>query len=209
MKTAADIIGSLALWPKTADLPLDLKGLRYLLTHEIDTFLGTPTTAPLTGMDYIYNQIREMIIMAACGACLAFLYEIYDVGIKKIIRRGRSALQNRSDTRLGAIKFDDDDDEESIRELSVPRTEQIFDRLINTSALIRITDIIFCIIAGFMILQFWYSSSYCSASLHEGAALLAGAVTGRKVFQFRKSKHLHTIALVYVIMLLMAYIIIA
>ena len=159
MKTAADIIGNLALWPKTSDLPLDLKGLRYLLTHEIDTFLGTPTTAPLTGMDYIYNQIREMIIMAACGACLAFLYEIYDVGMGKVLRRAKVHLRPPG--------YEPDEQQE----------KSLIYKIINSSGLIRITDIIFCIIAGFMILQFWYSSSYCSASLHEGAALIAGAVT--------------------------------
>lgn len=193
----------------SGNLPLDLKGLRYLLTHEIDTFLGTPTTAPLTGLDYIYNQLREILIMAACGACLAFLYEIYDVGMVKVLRRGRSILQSRSDRRLRFIGNDDENYDELIRELSVPRAERIIGRLINTSALIRITDIIFCLVAGFIILQFWYGSSFCSASVHEGLALIAGTVLGRKVFNLRNSKHLHTIALVYVIMLLIAYIIIA
>ena len=171
-------------------LPDHAKSLRRMLTYDLDSVLGTPTTAPLTGMDYIYNQLREILIMAACGACIAFLYEIYDIGLRKLIPK----LQSRK------TKADSENPD--------TQNHRINKILLANSLIIRLADILFCILAGFLILQFWYGSSYCSASVHEGLALIAGVLLGRRVFNFRNSKHMHTIALVYVIMLITAYIII-
>lgn len=36
------------------------------------------TTDPVTGNEYIFSQIREILIMAVCGACIAFLFEVYE-----------------------------------------------------------------------------------------------------------------------------------
>ena len=163
--------------PRTIkDMGSAIKQLRYLLTHGVDSILGGPTTDPLTGLDYIYNQLREILVMAACGACIAFLYEIYDMSLQKLMPAIRPKLPAR---------------------------------LANNTVVVRTADILFCLVAGFIVLQFWYGSSYCTVSLHEGLALMAGIISGRRVFRFRNSKHMHTIALVYVIMLVTAYIIIA
>ncbi len=166
------------------------KSLRRMLTYDLDSVLGTPTTAPLTGMDYIYNQLREILIMAACGACIAFLFEIYDIGLRKLIPKLRSR------------KLKEDPENPDTQRHGTNKT-----RLAN-SYIIRLSDVIFCILAGFLILQFWYGSSYCSTSVHEGLALIAGVLAGRRVFNFRNSKQMHTIALVYVIILITAYIMI-
>ena len=46
------------------------------------------TTDPVTGYEYIFSQIREIFIMAVCGACIAFLFEVYE-GIYAMGRAGR------------------------------------------------------------------------------------------------------------------------
>lgn len=149
-----------------------LKDLRYMLTHDMNEILGSPTTAPLTGLTYIGAQLREILIMFSCGACIAFLFQIYDVALHKL-------------------------------KPSLP------DRLAASTLTVRIADIFFCICAGFIMMQFWYGSSYCNPSVHESLSLVGGILLGRKVFNLRKSKHMHTIASIYVILLVIAYIIIA
>ena len=172
--TLSDLLERL---PRTrSDISAALKHLRYMLTHGVDSVLGGPTVEPLTGLDYIYTQLREILVMAACGACIAFLYEIYDAGLQKLMPALRPKLPGK---------------------------------LATNTVVVRTADIIFCLFAGFLVLQFWYGSSYCTVSLHEGLGLMSGIIAGRRVFRFRNSKHMHTIALVYVIMLVTAYIIIA
>ncbi len=143
---------------------IDIWQIRRALIHGINEVLGTPGTEPVTGLGYIAVQVREVFMMFACGACVAFLYRVYDGVLKRSNERGR---------------------------------------------IIILTDILFCLAAGVLILQFWYGSSYGRLSVHEGAGLAAGIWLGAKAFRFGKSKRVHTIAFVYVIMLVTAYILIS
>ncbi len=149
-----------------------IKSLRYMLTHDMNEILGSPTTEPLTGLAYIGAQLREILIMFSCGACIAFLFQIYDVAFHRL----KPILPGK---------------------------------LAQSTIIVRLADVLFCIGAGFIMMQFWYGSSYCNPSVHEGLSLVGGILLGRKVFGLRKSKHMHTIASIYVILLVIAYIIIS
>ena len=46
------------------------------------------TTDPVTGNEYIFSQIEEILIMAVCGACIAFLFEVYE-GIYAMAMAGK------------------------------------------------------------------------------------------------------------------------
>ena len=135
--------------------------LHDFLDSGIRNILGETSVDPVTGYDYIVSQLREMFIMAVCGACIAFLFEVYE-----------GVLLN-SDRR---------------------------------SIIRDILDLLFCVMAALIAARFWYVSSCGRISFHEAAALLAGILLGRLVFVFKNSKPVRTLAAVYVIMLITAYI---
>ena len=114
--------------------------IRDFLDSGIRRILGGVTVDPITGYEYIFSQIREIFIMAVCGACMDFL---------------------------------------------------------------------FCVAAALIAARFWYISSCGRISFHEAAALIAGLLIGRSVFLFKNSKPVRALAVVYVIMLIIAYIVIS
>lgn len=52
--------------------------IRDFLDSGIRRILGGVTVDPITGYEYIFSQIREIFIMAVCGACIAFFFEVYE-----------------------------------------------------------------------------------------------------------------------------------
>ena len=52
--------------------------VRDFLDSGIRRILGGVTVDPITGYEYIFSQIREIFIMAVCGACIAFFFEVYE-----------------------------------------------------------------------------------------------------------------------------------
>ena len=190
---------------------IDIWRIRRTLIHGINEVIGVPTTDPLTGLDYIYNQMREIFIMFACGACVAFLYSVYDgcVNRTKESRRLRAQIKAEALVEAGENEwledeFSDEDDEESKpKKFFKPHIPKGF-----FSAAYILADILFCLAAGVLILQFWYGSSYGRLSFHEFGGLFVGIWLGLKVFGFRKSKRIHTLAFVYVIILVISYILI-
>lgn len=140
-----------------------LETLHDFLDSGIRNLLGETSVDPVTGYAYIISQMREMFIMAVCGACIAFLFEVYEGVLSGAERRG------------------------IMRE---------------------ILDLLFCIMAALIAARFWYISSCGRISFHEAAAMLLGILLGRLVFVFKNSKSVRTLAAVYVIMLITAYIVI-
>ena len=140
-----------------------LETLHDFLDSGIRNLLGETSVDPVTGYAYIISQMREMFIMAVCGACIAFLFEVYEGVLSGAERRG------------------------IMRE---------------------ILDLLFCIMAALIAARFWYISSCGRISFHEAAAMLLGILLGRLVFVFKNSKLVRTLAAVYVIMLITAYIVI-
>lgn len=140
-----------------------LETLHDFLDSGIRNLLGETSVDPVTGYAYIVSQLREMFIMAVCGACIAFLFEVYEGVLSGAERRG------------------------IMRE---------------------ILDLLFCIMAALIAARFWYISSCGRISFHEAAAMLLGILLGRLVFVFKNSKPVRTLAAVYVIMLITAYIVI-
>lgn len=139
---------------------------RYIFTDWADGFIGEQASAPLTGTDFIFSQLREMMIMTACGAFAAFMFRIY----------------NGFAVRLGETRRG---------------------KLLQAAA-----DILFCIFTGITVMQFWFRSSYGRLSVHEFIGLAAGFAVGMRAFAFGKSKLGHTIATIYVILIITAYFII-
>lgn len=135
----------------------------------------------LSGYDHIVLQLREMFIMAVCGACIAFLFEVYE-----------SILPPGATIPLHAVLSSGADGARRRRE----------------RVKIAVFDFLFCIMSAMIAARFWYVSSYGRISFHEAAALSAGILLGRAVFAFKNSKHLRAMAVVYVIMLITAYIIV-
>ena len=138
-----------------------LEILHDFLDSGMRSILGETSVDPVTGYDYIVSQLREMFIMAVCGACIAFLFEVYEGVLLNADRRG------------------------IIRD---------------------ILDLLFCVMAALVAARFWYVSSCGRISFHEAAAMFAGILLGRLVFVFKNSKRVRTLAAVYVIMLITAYI---
>ena len=153
------------------------------------------TTDPVTGYEYIFSQIREIFIMAACGACIAFLFEVYE-GIYALGRAGRKenpekARKERNGGSTG-------------RQRKKRRKLKISERTVRI-----LLDFLFCAAAALIAARFWYISSCGRISFHEAAALVVGIFAGRSVFLFKNSKPVRALAVVYVIMLITAYIVIA
>lgn len=142
----------------------------------IRDILGEPAVGPVTGYAHIISQLREMFIMAVCGAGIAFFFEVYE-----------------SMLRLPAERAGDDGKK---RKLSPGILQAVF-------------DFLFCIMAALVAARFWYISSCGRISFHETAALAAGIFAGKAVFLFKNSEHGRALAAVYVIMLIVAYIIVA
>ena len=67
----------------------------------------------------------------------------------------------------------------------------------------------FCIIAGVVIARFWFRSSYGRLSIHETLGLLTGLAVGLRTFAVGKSKRRHTISVIYVILITIAYFVIS
>ena len=65
----------------TAALIIDC--MRYFFTDVVDRLTGEPAPDPLTGFDFMAQQLRETLIMAACGACVAFMFQAYNGCIKR------------------------------------------------------------------------------------------------------------------------------
>ncbi len=144
--------------------------MKYFFTDVVDRLTGEPVPDPLTGADFMGQQIREILIMAACGACVAFMFQSYNGCVDRHINVDSTLLVRR------ALVF---------------------------------TDIIFCIIAGIIIAEFWFKSSYGRLSVHEACGLAAGLAAGMRTFAFGKSKRKHTIAVIYVILIITAYFVIS
>lgn len=133
------------------------------LDSGIGHILGNTSVEPVTGYAYIVSQLREMFIMVVCGACIAFLFEVYESILSDTGKRGA----------IGVV-----------------------------------LDLLFCVMSALVAARFWYVSSCGRISFHEAAAMLAGILLGRLVFAFKNSKPVRTLAAVYVIMLITAYIVI-
>lgn len=144
-----------------------IKYIRYLLIYGVDSLLNGPSSEPETGLDFMMCQIREVFIMAACGACAALMFYAYNGYAVRLKGSGR-----------------------------------------GRAALVA-ADIIFCILIGIVIAKFWFRSSYGRLSFHEALGLLGGAAAGMRVFVNGKSKRRHTIAAIYVILILTAYFVIS
>jgi hypothetical protein len=144
-----------------------IRYLNSLLTGGVDSLIGRPTVDTLTGLDFITEQLRELLIMAACGACIAYIFTVYNGFIKRSFPTGRRNLP------------------------------------------VILLDMIFCIIAGVIISRFWFKSSFGRLSLHEGTAFMFGLFSGIKTFAFVKSKRVHTISVIYVILVVIAYYVIS
>lgn len=56
--------------------------LKYFFDDIADKLTGKPTLDLLTGADFMMQQLREMLIMAACGACIAFMFQTYNGCVK-------------------------------------------------------------------------------------------------------------------------------
>lgn len=144
--------------------------MKYFFTDVVDRLTGKPTPDPLTGIAFMEQQIREILIMAACGACVAFMFQAYNGCIQRHVKVDTPQWVRR------ALVF---------------------------------TDIAFCIIAGNIIAGFWFRSSYGRLSIHEACGLIAGLIIGMHTFAFGKSKRKHTIAVIYVILIITAYFVIS
>lgn len=190
---------------------IDIWQIRRTLIHGINEVIGVPTTDPLTGLDYIYNQMREIFIMFACGACVAFLYSVYEGCISRTRESRRLRARLKAAALAEAEEAEGFDDEFSDEEDGDRKPKKSFQPHIPKgffSAAYIFADILFCLTAGILILQFWYGSSYGRLSFHEFGGLFVGIWLGLKVFGFRKSKRMHTLAFVYVIILVISYILI-
>ena len=139
-----------------------IAAMRRFATQGVDSVLGWPPEGPVTGMAFIQDQLRAMVILAACGACIAFLFQVYSGAVGGLSRR-----------------------------------------------VLVLTDLLFCIGAGILILQFWFRSSYGRLSLHEALGFGAGFLLGMRIFQRGKTKPWHTAAVFYVILMLIACIVIS
>lgn len=139
-----------------------IAAMRRLATQGVDSVLGWPPEGPVTGIAFIQDQLREMVILAACGACIAFLFQVYSGAVGGLSRR-----------------------------------------------VLVVTDLLFCIGAGILILQFWFRSSYGRLSLHEALGFGAGFLLGMRIFQRGKTKPWHTAAVFYVILMVIACIVIS
>ena len=138
----------------------------------------------LSGYDHIVLQLREMFIMAVCGACIAFLFEVYE----SILPPGATI---------------------SPHAVLSPGADRVKRR--RERVKIAVFDFLFCIMSAMIAARFWYVSSYGRISFHEAVFPIlypAGILLGRAVFAFKNSKHLRAMAVVYVIMLITAYIIV-
>lgn len=191
---------------------IDIWQIRRTLIHGINEVLGVPTTDPLTGLDYIYNQMREIFIMFACGACVAFLYSVYDGCINRTRERRRLRAQIKAEAlakETEAERIDNEFQEEDGEDIKQKKNFKPHLPKVFFHVFYIFTDILFCLTAGVLILQFWYGSSYGRLSFHEFGGLFVGIWLGLKVFGFRKSKRMHTLAFVYVIILVISYILIS
>ena len=144
--------------------------VRDFLDSGIRRILGGVTVDPITGYEYIFSQIREIFIMAVCGACIAFFFEVYE-SIYTMSSGGRKPRSAGGAESGGPEKH---------------RKKK-----------------------GLIAARFWYISSCGRISFHEAAALIAGLLIGRSVFLFKNSKPVRALAVVYVIMLIIAYIVIS
>ena len=140
--------------------------IRDLLLSVSEDLIGKAPTGLIYGYDRIFLQLREIFIMAVCGACIAFFFEVYE-----------SLVPDGGSRRRRWMK--------------------------------GVFDLIFCLMSAMIAARFWYISSYGRISFHETISLIAGILLGRSVFFFKKSKRIRAAAVVYVIMLITAYILIS
>ena len=140
--------------------------VRDFLDSGIRRILGGVTVDPITGYEYIFSQIREIFIMAVCGACIAFFFEVYE-SIYTMSSGGRKPRSAGGAESGGPEKH---------------RKKKGF-----KGAPRAVLDFLFCV----------------------AAALIAGLLIGRSVFLFKNSKPVRALAVVYVIMLIIAYIVIS
>ena len=140
--------------------------VRDFLDSGIRRILGGVTVDPITGYEYIFSQIREIFIMAVCGACIAFFFEVYE-SIYTMSSGGRKPRSAGGAESGGPEKH---------------RKKKGF-----KGAPRVVLDFLFCV----------------------AAALIAGLLIGRSVFLFKNSKPVRALAVVYVIMLIIAYIVIS
>lgn len=208
-----DIITSIA-----GSLALLAEYMQYIFGDVVDRLAGEPTTEPLTGVGFMAQQIREMLIMASCGACVAFMFQAYNGCIKRSldVSSGRdarhiadSAAEEYADhaSCAGEAENAGKGAHRGLgRTLSavLRRAAPLFVR----GALVTL-DIIFCIIAGVVIARFWFRSSYGRLSVHEAFGMIVGLAVGMRTFALGKSKRRHTIAVIYVILITTAYFLIS
>ena len=162
--------------------------VRDFLDSDIRRILGGVTVDPITGYEYIFSQIREIFIMAVCGACIAFFFEVYE-SIYTMSSGGRKPRSAGGAESGGPEKH---------------RKKKGF-----KGAPRVVLDFLFCVAAALIAARFWYISSCGRISFHEVAALIAGLLIGRSVFLFKNSKPVRALAVDYVIMLIIAYIVIS
>lgn len=143
------------------------KYVKYLLTSGVDSLINEPYAETETGLAFMAGQLRELLIMAACGACAALMFYVYDGYARRLTGSGK----------MRTVQF--------------------------------IADIIFCIFLGIVIAEFWFKSSYGRLSFHESLGFICGAAVGIRTFAVGKSKRRHTIAAIYVILIITAYFVIS
>lgn len=201
-----DIITSIA-----GSLALLAEYMQYIFGDVVDRLAGEPTTEPLTGVGFMAQQIREMLIMASCGACVAFMFQAYNGCIKRSldVSSGRdarhiadSAAEEYAD-HASCVGEAENAGKGAHRGLG--RTLSV---VLRRAALVTL-DIIFCIIAGVVIARFWFRSSYGRLSVHEAFGMIVGLAVGMRTFALGKSKRRHTIAVIYVILITTAYFLIS
>ena len=77
--------------------------VRDFLDSGIRRILGGVTVDPITGYEYIFSQIREIFIMAVCGACIAFFFEVYE-SIYTMSSGGRKAAVRKNTEKRKVLK---------------------------------------------------------------------------------------------------------
>lgn len=138
--------------------------IRDFLDSGIRRILGGVTVDPITGYEYIFSQIREIFIMAVCGACIAFFFEVYE-SIYTMSSGGRKPRSAGGAESGGPEKH-----RKKKGFKGAPESRPGFFILRGS---------------GFDRSSFWYISSCGRISFHEAAALIAGLLIGRSVFLFK------------------------
>lgn len=67
--------------------------VREFFLSAFEDLIGEAPSGLIYGYDRIFLQLREIFIMAVCGACIAFFFEVYDSLIPYGDSRGRRWLK--------------------------------------------------------------------------------------------------------------------